>query len=700
MIRLIYMLIGWLIGALLLSQYGGIFATPQNVSSNWRVISPMLEELSGEPQIGLGIHVADGALRITKHLLYPSDTLVVNHNQQVKNIDIKLSPQSGTLVMSLGNTSKHFIFIEPTLLHPNSPSDNGIALQNNEVHLKYMDGSLFLVQDGWKTPITTTKPQTIEFMTTSNSAAIEYISMQDDNDKIIFQEDYRQQGKLGHPIELGGFLGLFLGLVLSFGNKNPLISLLQSIVVLTPIWGLFQIPRDMWMYFCERLYLSQSTGWDLAQYSCGTLYILLLLFHIPSTKIFSLTSRRDPIEQTQIAQWVWIVLALCSVGYQYQEDPSLFILYILIFFLLPLRFASKAKIRSTKWYLMDIPTLVFPLIITPEIGILLGIFWRMVILLSNLSSFRKWNSTVLADTFFICLLLVPIQTELFLRSTYVDNVWSPEGLKVQYRSADNATSLPLTWKGICGNPPTTEEYTVVITGGSSTGGAYQFKDEPHAFFSTRIHKELCGTTQPSTKLSVYNYGSADLNTHLITKRFSNITQSKPDILILYIGVNDVLTQRYPKTARQRDGTSNTSSAIPFLFSSRLLTGLSIPLQPQSNTDNQVLVSEVPPKDALKNLAELRKTLPESTHLIVIPEIIVSHLRKELQKYDDMLKDFASQHPSNTHYFIPTSKTQQEQDLLLADRNHLSREGNQWLGDEISKKILDLNLLESRTMNTE
>ena len=87
----------------------------------------------------------------------------------------------------------------------------------------------------------------------------------------------------------------------------------------------------------------------------------------------------------------------------------------------------------------------------------------------------KWNATVLADTFFICIVLLPVQTELFLRSTYVDRVWSPDGLKVQYRADDNATTLPLTWKGICGTPPTTSDYTIVISGGSSTGGGYQFQ---------------------------------------------------------------------------------------------------------------------------------------------------------------------------------------------------------------------------------
>ena len=53
---------GWCIS--IVSVWWYFFATPQNLSSNWRVISPMLEELSGEPQIGLGVHIADGGLRL------------------------------------------------------------------------------------------------------------------------------------------------------------------------------------------------------------------------------------------------------------------------------------------------------------------------------------------------------------------------------------------------------------------------------------------------------------------------------------------------------------------------------------------------------------------------------------------------------------------------------------------------------------
>ena len=690
MIRLLYALIGWIIGAFLLTQYGGIFVEPQKLSSNWRVISPMLEELSGEPQIGLGVHIADGALRITKHLLYPSDTLVVNHEQEIKDIHFKLSPNSGTLVMSLGNTSKHFIFVEANVLHPSSPSDNGIPLQNHEVHLEYIENSLYIVQDGWKKPITSTRPQKIEFMTVSNSASIEYISMIDNDGTVIIQEDYRGEGKLKHAMELGGLLGLLLGLLLSYTNKNQSIVILRCILTFVPLFLILQITRDSWMYFCELLYLSQNTGWELAQYASICLYLILLMIQIPATKLLMLTSRRDPLENVQMAQWIWGILALCSVGYQYQ-NTLYWILYLGLFFLILPRLAYKAQLRSIQLYIMDIPTLLLPLILDIEIGMLMGILWRMVILMSNITQFRKWNPTVLADTFFICFLLIPIQSELFLRSTYINTVWSPEGLQVQYRSEDMQTTLPMTWKGVCGKPPTTQDFTIVVSGGSSTGGAYQFKDEPEAFFSTKIHKELCSQIPSHTKVALYNHGSADLNSHLIAKRFFNITNNQPDIVILYIGVNDVLTQRYPQTIRQRESSTTKTSSIPFLFSSRLLTGLSIPLQSQQDVSNQALVSEVPPEDAKLNLKELRENLPATTHLIVIPEIIVSHLRNELKAYDVMLQEFAAENVSNTHYFVPTSKSIQEQDALLADRNHLNRQGNQWLGSEIAHYLREQNL---------
>ena len=53
---------------------------------------------------------------------------------------------------------------------------------------------------------------------------------------------------------------------------------------------------------------------------------------------------------------------------------------------------------------------------------------------------------------------------------------------------DSDKVIPLTWDGKCGTLENTQR--IVITGGSSAGGIYQFKEEPESFFSTHLHNKL------------------------------------------------------------------------------------------------------------------------------------------------------------------------------------------------------------------
>ena len=83
-----------------------------------------------------------------------------------------------------------------------------LLLQDNEIHLHYIDGSLHLVQDGWTQPITTTRPQMIEFMHHSRKVqSLNIFQPKYPNDEVIFKRII-DNGKLKHAIELGGILGL------------------------------------------------------------------------------------------------------------------------------------------------------------------------------------------------------------------------------------------------------------------------------------------------------------------------------------------------------------------------------------------------------------------------------------------------------------------------------------------------------------
>ena len=65
--------------------------------------------------------------------------------------------------------------------------------------------------------------------------------------------------------------------------------------------------------------------------------------------------------------------------------------------------------------------------------------------------------------------------------------------------------------------------------------------------------------------------------------------------------------------------------------------------------------------------------------LLIPEIVVSPFLSEMQDYFDMLKDISDKE-DNVFFFDPLYPNEQG-DMHLADRNHLTREGNRWLGEK-------------------
>ena len=119
-----------------------------------------------------------------------------------------------------------------------------------------------------------------------------------------------------------------------------------------------------------------------------------------------------------------------------------------------------------------------------------------------------------------------------------------------------------------------------------------------------------------------------------------------------------------------------------LYKSKLTTGLSLLFQSDQKKSNE-LVEEVPVSDAKENILSLMKDLSPIT-ILLIPEMASSPLQPQLLEYDNMIEELATTYPS-IHYFQPLTD-RNNSDVHLADRNHLTREGNQWLGQEIAHEI--------------
>ena len=112
--------------------------------------------------------------------------------------------------------------------------------------------------------------------------------------------------------------------------------------------------------------------------------------------------------------------------------------------------------------------------------------------------------------------------------------------------------LPKTWSDTCEGRSVTNEKTIVVSGGSSTGGIYQFKEEPTSFFTTHLHNSLCQNNQAFKTLTTYNYGVEDYNTQLIADQGKWLKEKhNPDLLVLYVGVNDVLSKHHTQSIKER-----------------------------------------------------------------------------------------------------------------------------------------------------
>ena len=93
----------------------------------------------------------------------------------------------------------------------------------------------------------------------------------------------------------------------------------------------------------------------------------------------------------------------------------------------------------------------------------------------------------------------------------------------------------------CGPVNAVDTKYLVFVGGSSTGGAYQYGLDQSQFYPAFVHQLICNRLETGQALYTRSYAGADRNTHTIALQIEDIvSQSTPDVLALYTGVNDVL----------------------------------------------------------------------------------------------------------------------------------------------------------------
>jgi len=165
--------------------------------------------------------------------------------------------------------------------------------------------------------------------------------------------------------------------------------------------------------------------------------------------------------------------------------------------------------------------------------------------------------------------------------------------------------------------------------------------------------------------------------------------SSPDLLVLYLGVNDIFTQRHSKTSKQREEEHEARSSSQNLLarlgaSSRVAVGLGASLRSKGRAAG-TYVSDVPVEEAAENVEYIAASI-EQAQVVVMTEQVQTGNRRVLRPYDAMLRRLGEQ-IENVHFVDVESGFGTDRiDGLLADRNHLTREGNRELGSLLAPEI--------------
>ena len=250
---------------------------------------------------------------------------------------------------------------------------------------------------------------------------------------------------------------------------------------------------------------------------------------------------------------------------------------------------------------------------------------------------------------------------------------------------------------------------MLYVGGSSTGGAYQFSEDPEAFFAGQAHRLLC----QKRSLHSHNYGNSDRDTHTISRTLPQMLDTtRADVIVLYVGHND-FGGNNPYTRKQREyrETSWLRALGGAARSLRSIAGVDLLFrhvqesqQPQLDgpplgADGNVLKNQlmdqsypfaVPLEDATSNLLQIADLAQQrGAKCLLVAQLLSSQSFSDLSEYWTMERELADRHP-NIWFVDPRSALKdQGERAMLADNNHLSRRGHQALAKIIEQHIEQL-----------
>ncbi len=680
---------------------GDRFVAPLPIDPTvWNVVSPGLDETVVTPLLGRGSHVLDGAMVIRQHAFHRADVLTLSDPRPVGRVDLLMAPDSGVLRLvfrgGTGPPGTVWLTANDYRTGPSQWTAREDPGQPWVLHLGDSGGKL--EQPRKAVTLGEEGATAVEFTAESGEVKIAALHVEDTEGAVIFHEDFRSQGPAWPVLAAGALVGALVGgAVLAIVRRavRPQEGALAAALCLGLPAVVALVPPGSWLWAVERLYLVRTAAWDLAR--LALLLSLVPLFAVALLRVGVLDVPTGGSTRARVSPWAWPLAMLVTVLAASRDLSGAGWLLVVpcgAVLAVPWWVARKAGQEPAGALLRDVPALALVAAFGWHLGLLPALAWRLLVLAGSARGLLVRAPRAAADALWVLAASTIPAAELAVRGTYLQEGWDAARLSGELAPTVGWREATPFWTGRCGDAAGAK-VGVVWAGGSSTGGAYQFRGEPEAFFPAQAHQRLCDRLPGSTQLSSGNFGDGSRDTFTISrtleKMFSQV--GDPRLVVLYTGVNDVLTTNNALTRKEREvQESERSGALRGLSGvanqSRLFTGLGLAIRPmhgQTSTQAQ----DVPLPDAEENLrmvAEAAKA--KGAHVLLLTEYVAEEQQFMLVDYAKMQERVAADYPHVSWFDVRAAMHAEDGAALLVDRNHLSRLGSARLADAIVPVILE------------
>jgi len=661
-------LLGALLGRGLVHAVGGVFVTPSPVDVNvWQVISPGLQ--GGALHPGRGSHYVDGTLVITNHLFFRADRLVPKVNGVPNEIRLQLSPRSGTVEALLGQPPAGMVH-----LHPDT--------HGHQITMRIAEGRLVLESAQGRQILGTVQPERLELSAQDRSARIEQVTVLDAAGEVLLEQNYARYGLPSRALHAGTLMGAVFAMMMLFvcTGRGRIRGLVLGGALSAPVAAVFVVAQDAWLPLLERLYLVDWSPPELSRTALG-LSVLPLCVAVVARVIRPAWSRVGAAPRGLAGLWAGLALVALVV----RGTSSPWMAGALLWLVLPWWLVKKDRDSALPWLALDLVSLGLVVVIGWPIGLFVGTLWRISVLVGGASVLATRAPRPAVDSLLLLTLAMLPATEAAVRSGPLGAPWDLTQLQEE-RPSERGWRDPLSsWTGQCGPDGGAQQLSLLVAGGSSVGGAYQYKDDPTASFVAQAHERLCGSLSTGVALTTHNYGRGNRDTFTISRTIQTmLDRTAPDVVALYVGVNDLLASQYPMTRKQREQVRESRSAAVrgaagLARRLHLVTGLWLAFRDLPDPGARS-VPDVPLPDATENFEAIADAVrARGATLILMTEHTRAEQARRLSGYRQVQQQLAQKREDVVFLDVRTAFAGRTDEEMLVDQNHLTRLGGQRLG---------------------